>query len=1108
VYNAQGTLTLTNCTVSGNAANTSPSFFSSGGSGGGVYNYLGTATLTDCTVSGNSASKGGGLSTSKGTTTLANTIVAANTAASGPDVAGVVVSNGSNLIGATDGSSGWVSADLTGTSAHLLNAELAPLGDYGGPTQTMPELYGSPAIGAGNVGLVPAGVTTDQRGQARFLGGKVDIGAYELQVVLAPSFVVNTTADYSDPIDGKTSLREAIASANALPGHTITFDPAVFARPQVITLTGLPLELSAPTGTETLTAPAAGLTVSGGGLSQVFLVDGGVTASVLGLTITGGNAATVGGGGVRNAGTLTMINSTISGNSASNGGGLFNTGALTLTNSTISGNSASGSASIGAGRGGGVNNAGALTLTNCTVSGNSAQSGGGVISTAGTNTLGNTIVAGNMVQFFGPDVAGVVVSNGSNLIGARDGSSGWVGSDLTGTSANPLNAELAPLGNYGGATQTMPELYGSPAIGAGNTTLVPAGVTTDQRGQPRFFGAKVDLGAYELQVVLVPSFVVDTTADYSDPTDGKTSLREAVASANAIPGQTITFDQSVFKKARTITLTGAPLELSDTSGTETITGPTAGVTVSGGELSRVFQVDGLVTASISGLTITVGSAFIGGGVNNNGSLALTNCTITGNSATSNGILGVGTGGGGLNNTGSLSMTNCTVSGNSAYAGCGVANGGTATLTNCTVSGNSSTGNGPFGGGLASGGGLFNAAALTLTGCTVSGNSAVFGGGLYTISYGTSSLANCTVSGNTAQFGGGGLFDFAPYATAKLTNCTVSGNSTGFGLGGGGVYNGFYSRLTMTNCTVSGNKDNSRGGGGVINSGSTATLINCTISGNSTTASGGGVLNYGFYSTLTMTNCSVSGNSASAGGGIANQQNQSTLTVASCTISKNQATSAGGGITTTGGSATITGSVIQDNKVKSPTTALGGGIYCANSQLSVANCTIKGNEANGTNVESGATGGSGLGGGIYADIGAVVTITGSTITDNRAHGGDAEEGGTAGNGLGAGFYVAGGASVTITASTITYNRAEGGDGDDGGNGGNGLGGGIYVASGATVTVTGCTITDNHAKGGEGDDDGGDGLGIGGGVYDLGTFTFDASTVIAENHASTSGKNIGP
>ena len=127
---------------------------------------------------------------------------------------------------------------------------------------------------------------------------------------------------------------------------------------------------------------------------------------------------------------------------------------------------------------------------------------------------------------------------------------------------------------------------------------------------------------------------------------------------------TIDFDSTVFNTPQTITLTGGQLELSNTSGTETITGPAAGVTVSGGGLSRVFQVDANVTASISGLTITEGSVSgerrwpgqlrrhdhadrlhhqrqlrrNGGGLftDGYGTTTLTNCTVSGNSASENG----------------------------------------------------------------------------------------------------------------------------------------------------------------------------------------------------------------------------------------------------------------------------------------------------------------------------------------------------------------------------------------------------------------------------------------------------------------------------------------
>jgi hypothetical protein len=105
------------------------------------------------------------------------------------------------------------------------------------------------------------------------------------------------------------------------------------------------------------------------------------------------------------------------------------------------------------------------------------------------------------------------------------------------------------------------------------------------------------------------------------------------------------------------------------------------VTVSGGGLSRVFQVDGLVTASISGLPVSGGSAGSGGGLYNQGTLALTNCTVSGNSATGNG--------GGLDNTslGSTTLTNTNVKNNSASVGGGIANQGTLTVASSNISNN-------------------------------------------------------------------------------------------------------------------------------------------------------------------------------------------------------------------------------------------------------------------------------------------------------------------------------------------------------------------------------------------------------------------------------------
>ena len=100
----------------------------------------------------------------------------------------------------------------------------------------------------------------------------------------------------------------------------------------------------------------------------------------------------------------------------------------------------------------------------------------------------------------------------------------------------------------------------------------------------------------------------------------------------------------------------------------------------------------------------------------------------------------------------------------------------------------------------------------------------------------------------------------------------------------------------------------------------------------------------------------------------------------------------------------------------------------------------------------------------------------------------------------------GSSVSLSGSTITHNEADGGKGGVGGNGGDGEGGGAFVGTGATLAVTGSTIAYNKAEGGVGVAGGSNGQGEGGGVYHDGTFTFDVTTVIAHNHASTSGDDI--
>jgi CSLREA domain-containing protein len=147
--------------------------------------------------------------------------------------------------------------------------------------------------------------------------------------------------------------------------------------------------------------------------------------------------------------------------------------------------------------------------------------------------------------------------------------------------------------------------------------------------------------------------------------------------------------------------------------------------------------DGVLT--LTDCTLNGNSGEDGGGVYNDfdGTATLTNCALSGNSAPDD------LGGGGVYNDGVLALTGCTLDDNSGADGGGVYNDfdGEATLTNCTLSGNSATG-GDFGGG-----GLYNDGTVELTNCTLNGNSAPAnsGGGLYNDIDGTATLINTIVA---------------------------------------------------------------------------------------------------------------------------------------------------------------------------------------------------------------------------------------------------------------------------------------------------------------------------------------------------------------------------
>jgi hypothetical protein len=221
------------------------------------------------------------------------------------------------------------------------------------------------------------------------------------------------------------------------------------------------------------------------------------------------------GAGIRNVGSgvITIRNSTIANNSIhvscsgtgpycfAYGGGISNEGGgkVTIVNSTLSGNVVVGTKhGLPIGCCGAIamslDNQTSLAIYSSTIVGNSATSIGGIVGV--TTVISNSIVANNV----GGNCSSYMVSKGYNLSSDNSCMFSGVG-DL-----NNTNPKLGNLGSYGGPTQTIPLLSGSPAIDAGNPNGCADAsgnvLKTDQRGMPRHDpedAGGCDMGAFEKQ---------------------------------------------------------------------------------------------------------------------------------------------------------------------------------------------------------------------------------------------------------------------------------------------------------------------------------------------------------------------------------------------------------------------------------------------------------------------------------------------------------------------------------------------------------------------------------------------------------------------------------
>lgn len=497
-------LTLSECTL---AYNTSYNY------GGALAVFDGTANLLDCTLAGSIAltAGGGGIDNNVGNVSLTGCILAGNTSsqnagaglynADGQVTASHVLidNNADSGIGATNG-------NLTGTAGSPINARLAPLGPWGGPTLTMPPLPGSPAIDAGSY----HGNNIDQRGSARFIGSNPDMGAVE-----SGGLWVQTNFD-----TGSTSLRSIIAFAQGVSGPYLK--DVIF----VPTLSGADVSLSSqllisdPNGTVIDgSALPGGVQIDPAGHSRAFYITNGAHAVLKSLNIINGLAPVAniinggGGGAIFCQGSVTVLDCLMTNNRVINGapgsiaavGGAVvnNGGSVAMTNCTLAFNQAVNAFSPGAEAGAFYNLSGTMILDHCTVASNTATSAvNGGFADGGSTRLHATVLANGNVDF--TNLQGGV-SLGDNFIadGRGCGFTNGVNGDQIGTNSF-LNALLASVGRYGGPTPTMPPLPGSPLVDAGG----PPGIATDQRGYPRLLGIATDIGAVEGIYNTVPGKIV------------------------------------------------------------------------------------------------------------------------------------------------------------------------------------------------------------------------------------------------------------------------------------------------------------------------------------------------------------------------------------------------------------------------------------------------------------------------------------------------------------------------------------------------------------------------------------------------------------------------
>jgi hypothetical protein len=355
----------------------------------------------------------------------------------------------------------------------------------------------------------------------------------------------------------------------------------------------------------------------------------------------------------------------------------------------------------------------------------------------------------------------------------------------------------------------------------------------------------------------------------------ETQFDAALTTVQTTGGGTITF---ACGGAKTITLTAQKNLIANT----TLDGSGL-ITLSGGDATRLFFVNGGVRFVTNNITLRNGSSAVGGGLVEAAGAQMTfnNTRLLNSRADAQGgaiYCFVGT-------DGTLTLNNSTVEGNLSHRGGGIYNDGCAmTVNNTQLLNNRATLTST--GGTAGGGGIYNATGgqLTIVRSTLQGNNGFDGGALYVAQGASALIQGSTIQSNQAAYGAGLENSGVVTVTDSLLHDNRAENV------GGGLWN-LTGRVVMTRTTVSANR--AFEGGGINSYGDHVELYTVNVINNQATGSdGGGIYHTG--GTFFVTNATISGNRAKLDGGGIHQNSGDNLVLRNVTISGNQAERFGGG----------------------------------------------------------------------------------------------------------------------------------------------------------------------------------------------------------------------